>query len=225
MACAVHFRAHLSRIDSLPLRCQTCRMAPSSGDQACPFTDTRLEAGARLAEAGQVPSQIVLLRRGQVVLSASAGAGRDVSCAVRGPGTLLGLDAVLERELPYEVRALTHVAACSVGAESFKAWMGPLDSPLGVAFRLSLEETARRTGERQAVEGTSVRRVARFLCEATDDGDREAPGIPLGVLASILGMRAETLSRALAELRDRGILAPGRKICVSDPAALRRAAE
>jgi CRP-like cAMP-binding protein len=199
-------------------------MVPSGG-AVCPFTGTRVEAGATLASEGQVPSQIVFLRRGQVVLSTSAGSGRERSCAVRGPGALLGLDAVLGHELPYEVRALTHVAACTVDPEAFKAWVGPLDSPLGLAFRLSLEETARRTGERHAVEGTSVRRLARFLCETADQGDGEAPGTPLGVLASILGMRAETLSRALAELREQGILAPGRKICVSDPVALRRAAQ
>jgi CRP-like cAMP-binding protein len=199
-------------------------MLPSGG-AVCPFTDTRVEAGATLASEGQVPSKIVFLRRGQVVLSTPRGSSHERSCAVRGPGALLGLDAVLGRELPYEVRALTHVAACAVDPEAFKAWMGPLDSPLGVTFRLSLEETARRTGERHAVEGTSVRRVARFLCETTDESEGEPPSIPLGVLASILGMRAETLSRALAELRELRILAPGRKICVSDPVALRRAAQ
>lgn len=186
--------------------------------------DTRLEAGATVAREGEIPAKIVFLRRGQVVLSTPAGSGGHASCAVRGPGTLLGLDAVLDRRLPYEVRALTHVAACVVDTQSFKTWMGPLDSAFGVTLRLSLEETARRTGERQAVEGTAVRRVARFLFDAAES-DGAGPGIPLGVLASILGMRAETLSRALGDLRGQGILARERKICVVDRDALRRVAE
>jgi hypothetical protein len=38
-------------------------------------------------------------------------------------------------------------------------------------------------------------------------------------------MRAETLSRVLAELRRRGVIAPGRTICVEDPSALAKLAE
>jgi CRP-like cAMP-binding protein len=209
---------------SLPLRCQSCALLPKADAGPCPFTDLRYGAGDVLMEQGPVPPRILFLRRGQVVLSSSSSSGRDLSCAVRGAGTMLGLEAVLERPLPYAVRALTDVTLCVVDIGSFKSWIGPLDSPLGAALRLSLEETIRRAGERQAVEGTAVRRVARFLAQTTDADDAE-PDIPHGVLASVLGMRAETLSRALGELRALGALADGRRICVVDRQELRRAAE
>jgi CRP-like cAMP-binding protein len=183
------------------------------------------EAGATLAHEGQVPAQIVYLRRGQVVLSGAGAAGRNRSCAVRGAGTMLGLDAVLGRTLPYDVRALTDVAVCTAETAAFGRWLGPLDSPLGVAFCLSVGEAARRASERHALEGTALRRVARFLLQTTDGDLSPSPDIPRSVLANVLGLRAETLSRALASLRESGALGPGRRICVVDRDSLARSAD
>jgi CRP-like cAMP-binding protein len=135
---------------------------------------------------------------------------------------MLGLEGVLGRPMSYEVRALTDVAFCFLKTESFKIWIGPLDSQLGRVLRFSLEEALRRTGERHAVEGTALRRVARFLVQTAErDVSGEPPHIPHGVLATVLGMRAETLSRALSELRAAGALARGRKIRIADVGRLR----
>jgi CRP-like cAMP-binding protein len=140
---------------------------------------------------------------------------------------MLGLEGAFGHAMHYEVRALTDVALCSLDVDSFKRWIGPLDSMLGTVLRLSLEEAMRRAGERQAVEGTALRRVARFLTQATTEGPNEGEprDIPLGVLANILGMRPETLSRALSELRAAGALASGRTLRVVNREKLRLAAE
>jgi CRP-like cAMP-binding protein len=139
---------------------------------------------------------------------------------------MLGLECVLGRAMPYEVRALTDVVLCSIDIEAFKNWIGPLDSPLGSVLRLSLEEAIRRAGERHAVEGTALRRVARFLTQTTQGmNDGQPPDFPLGVLANVLAMRPETLSRALADLRAAGALAHGRSVRVVDHEKLRLAAE
>lgn len=138
---------------------------------------------------------------------------------------MLGLESVLDRAMPYEVRALTDVVLCFLDVASFKTWIGPLDSPLGSALCFSVEEAIRRVGERHAVEGTALRRVARFLAETTQENDGQAPEIPLGVLANVLAMRPETLSRALADLRQAGALGRGRSVRVVDQEKLRLAAE
>src|ERR1043165_5090182 len=83
--------------------------------------------------------------------------------------------------MPYDARTLTDAALCFLDVAAYKALLGPLDSPLGSALRFALEESIRRAGERHAVEGTAVQRVARFL---TDAGCEIANGnphdIPLG---------------------------------------------
>jgi CRP-like cAMP-binding protein len=187
--------------------------------------DARRTAGTALVEEGNVPTEVLYVRRGQVALVSRTSQGREFSCAVRGPGAMLGLEGLLGHSTSYEARALTDVTLCYIRVALFKEWIGPLDSPLGSVLLLSLEESVRRAGERQAVEGTALTRVARFLSQATDRGSDDGATIPHGVLASVLGMRAETLSRALAELRALGALAPGRKIHVVDARRLRLAAE
>jgi CRP-like cAMP-binding protein len=101
-----------------------------------------------------------------------------------------------------------------------------MDSPIGMVLRFSLDEAARRAGERHAIEGTALRRLARFLLQTNERRDGAEPiDIPLGVLASVLGMRPETLSRALSDLRTAGALAPGRSVRVVNREKLRTAAE
>jgi CRP-like cAMP-binding protein len=209
----------------LPLRCQACGLVLRSGIDACPFRDTRRGAGTILIHQGVKPSNVLYLRRGHVVLSSTAESGTEVSCAVRGPDTLLGLEAVLDLPMPYQVWALTDVVLCTLDTHAFRDWLGSEKSPIRATLLFSVAESARRVGERQALQGTAVRRVARFLlqhAEASNDG--EPLHTPHRVLAGILGMRPETLSRALAALRDSGALAVGRTVRVASKERLRAAA-
>lgn len=208
-----------------PFRCQSCGLASMARSGTCPFKDSRRPAGTSLLDAGTIPSEVLYIRRGQVALSTRTARGREVSCAVRWPGAMLGLEGVLGRPVPYEAHALTDVVLCSIEVPQFRAWLGPLDSSMGILFQHAVDESVRRENERTAVEGTAVKRVARFLVETVEQGsDHERPAIPQAVLARVLGMRAETLSRALHALRETGVLAPGRKIHVIDLRGLRAAA-
>jgi CRP-like cAMP-binding protein len=207
---------------SLPLRCQACGLVLRSGATDCPYRDAKKAAGTVLIPEGQTPESVIYLRRGQVVLSSTSASGSEVSCAVRGPNTMIGLEALLDRPIPYQVWALTDVAICTLEVDQFRTWLGEMSSPLGAALGYSLEEAARRVGERHALEGTAVRRVARFLLDhAEQDSGGESLDTPHRLLAGILGMRPETLSRALAELRDAGALAPGRSVRVTSIERLR----
>jgi len=210
----------------MPLRCQTCGLVTRSGVAECPFRDTRRAAGSVLLQQGVKPEAVVYLRRGQVVLSSNAASGAEVSCAVRGPDTLLGLELLLDQPMPYQVWALTDVAYCTLDHAAAEAWLGDRGTPAGAALTYALEESARRVGERQALQGPALRRVARFLLQHSEaDGSDEALKTPHRVLAGMLGMRPETLSRTLADLRAAGALARGRVVRVASVERLRELAE
>lgn len=211
----------------LPLRCQTCELVIRSGVDECPYRDTRRDAGSVLLYQGQKAPAILYLRRGQVVLSSTSASGAEVSCAVRGPDSLLGLEALVDSPMPYQVWALTDVVLCVLETDAFAAWVGSMKSPLGATLGFALKEASRRVGERQALQGTAVQRVARFLMQHAEAsaGGGEPLRTPQRLLAGILGMRPETLSRALSELRLAGALAAGRAgLRIRDLDRLRRLA-
>jgi CRP-like cAMP-binding protein len=210
---------------ALPLRCQSCTLVSPGAALACPFENRLAEAGTEVLKDGQGTRDIVFLRRGRVAISSRTAKGDPVPYAVRGAGSLLGLEGVLGAGVPYSVSALTDVALCAVGAPAFHDWIGSLASPLGAAFLHAVREASRRSSERQGVEGTALGRVARFLVQSSEAGGTdESDEIPLGVLAQVLRMRAETLSRALSRLRAMGALAPGRGTRISNLKRLREAA-
>ena len=202
-----------------PLRCQACPLAPRDRTP-CTFENRRSEAGQALLGEGAPPPSVFLVRRGRVVLSTRRNDGHDATYAVRGKDTLIGVEGVFERPLAYSVHALTDVLYCEKPVSDFAGWIGPLDSPAATALRLSLEETVRRTGERLAVDGPALRRVARFLVSLEGASEDESLPMALSVLASVLRMRPETLSRALGQLREAGALEPRRGVCVRDFAVL-----
>ncbi len=129
--------------------------------------------------------------------------------------------------MPHGVWALTELVACSLDLETFRGWLS-LDmagSPAGAVLSLALRAPALRAVDRQILEGPAIRRVARFLwlnLQATSSGD--PLDLQQHVVARVLGMRPETLSRALAALRKGQALARGRRLQLADPAALRRLA-
>jgi CRP-like cAMP-binding protein len=207
----------------LPLRCQSCALVAPGKASTCAFQHRRASAGETLLEPDEHPRRIVYLRRGHAVLSgATKGSGASFP-AVRGPSSLLGLESIASEALPYTARALTDVAVCTIDADSFRASLGSLESALGTTLLFALRESAKRTEDRLAVEGTALQRVARFVLQTAGSGDAEA--VPQRVLARVLGMRAETLSRVLAELKQSGALSAGRKIQVGDLERLRALAE
>lgn len=210
-------------ISALPLRCQSCRLGIASQPYPCPFHEVRRTAGSVLVQQDERSPCVWYLRRGQVVLGATNAAGSVQSSAVRGPDTLLAIEALLGEPVPYQISALTDVVLCTLDAEAFRAWVGSLGSPMGSVLELALREAGRRVAERQALEGTAVRRVSRFLLQHHDEAGANADRVPQQVLAQVLGMRPETLSRALARLRAAGAIASGRgAVRIVDVSRLRR---
>jgi CRP-like cAMP-binding protein len=63
------------------------------------------EAGSTLFSQGEVPSGIYILRSGEAALIMKSAAGRAVMCATVGPGSVLGLPAVIGKQ-PYSLSVM-----------------------------------------------------------------------------------------------------------------------
>lgn len=208
---------------SRPLRCQTCRLGAASAPSDCPFFELRKPAGAVLVQQDERSPVVWYLRRGRVVLARLDESGTEQSCAVRGPDSLLAVEALTGQPVRHQISTLTEAVLCAIDADAFRVWVGDLCTPMGAVLSLVLREHAEHVSERQGLDGTAVRRVARYLLHReAQNGD--AVSMPNNVLSHVLGMRPETLSRALARLRDARVIAPGRAVRVLDVESLRRLA-
>jgi CRP-like cAMP-binding protein len=199
----------------LPIEgCSDCALGRAA---PCPFHETRLAAGSVLVAQGEKPDRVWFVRRGTVLVSTVSGTGEETQCALRGPGSLVGLEALRDEPAGYQAWTLSEAVMCGLSSERFRAWVGPRDNPLGVVLDLALDEAAERGEERIALAGRTVERVARFLVARRRMEKRERPlRIQHQLLARMLGMRAETLSRALGKLREAGAIEDGVDVRIAD---------
>lgn len=202
--------------------CLTCGIGLASKAGPCPFRPLSVKAGTLVLLQGEVAEHVWLIKRGLVLASSVDEAGDEISCGVRGPGTLLGLESVIGRPTAFDAWAVDDLDACRLDRAGVERWLGARDSPMGVALAHALVEGGLRHDERTAVSGGAVLRVSRFLM--TRASLQIGPDEPLSLkqqhLARMLAMRPETLSRALAKLRQAGAIAEGRVIQVKNRARL-----
>ena len=219
-----------------PQRCVVCRLGASAGDDGCPFRERSFPAGSCLSlphrahdeaqEAAASPDTLWYIHRGQVVVSSSDEGGKELSCCVRGPGSLLGIESLGQRPFAFEAWCLSDVVVCRLTSDSFKDWVNGGGAPATTALAFAADEITRRAAEREVLTGSTEQRIARLLCRSAPDEEAKSWKLPIpaSVLARVLAVRAETLSRALSKLREAGALAPGRAIVVRDREVLGRAA-
>ena len=187
--------------------CAECGMARAG---SCPFHETRLAAGSVLVAQGEKPDRVWLIKRGTVLVTSVSGTGEETQCALRGPGSLIGLEALRDEASSYQAWTLSDATVCGLSADRFRQWTGPRNNPLGVVVDYALDELVERGEERIALAGRTVERVARFLVARRRLEKRDRPlRVQHQLLARMLGMRAETLSRALGKLREAGAIAEG----------------
>ena len=202
--------------------CETCAIGRASAE-GCPFHQLHWAAGTLLLRQGEVPNCVWYVRRGLVLVSSTTSAGDETECGLRGPGALVGIEALAQRPTGYEAWALSELEACRVDSPSFRGWFGDVDTPAGVTALLALDESERRRRERVVLSGRTEERVARFLVEHHRQQGAPLP-IEQKILARMLGMQPETMSRALSKLRRVGALAAGRTLEVASLTALQQVA-
>ena len=116
----------------------------------------------------------------------------------------------------YEVRALSRVKLCGIAGDAMSQWIGPERSPARAVLDLMLAESRMQREEVNFRQGDCMSRVARFaLAHAKFLADRPN-AVRKQVVARLLGMRPETLSRCLTRLEQDGVLDASRGVRVLD---------
>jgi CRP-like cAMP-binding protein len=182
--------------------------------------------GTALATQGQRLNEVLIVREGTVLVTCFTADGDEVWSSVRGPDTLIGAEVLRHGRCELDVVALTEVRLLRIAPDDFRAWIGPAHSPAATIVELLMQEVAALGRDRAMTTGTAVARIARFLRERHR---MESAGRPFDIeqriLARVLQIRPETLSRTLTKLRQDGILAPGPRLSVLDARRLSRLAD
>lgn len=194
----------------------------------------RYRRGAVLFHEGDSAENVILVRSGRVKISSYTEDGKEVVLAVREPGELLGELSAIDGGLrSATASAMEPVEALLVRDADFRAF---LEERPRVAFALletvsgKLRDADRKRVEFGAYDTTG--RVARRLVEMAerfgeelDRGVRITLPLSQQELAGWTGSSREAVSKALHQLRGRGVISTARRgITVLDLDGLRRRA-
>jgi CRP-like cAMP-binding protein len=186
------------------------------------------------AEGGAAEALFVLTR-GVVKLVHSLDSGRDVIVELVGPGEMLG-EASLTDDAVYDSSAIcVHpTEALLIPREAAQAFVASNPAAVRNVVALLHQSLVR---SHQRVEDLSVfrvrRRIVRFLLRMADWIGREERGrvvVPVALsrqeLAALVGTTIETTIRVMTDLRQEGLVAPGRRgVVLTDLATLRAVAQ
>ena len=185
-----------------------------------PSTPHELSAGMS-RELGD-ERDLVYVTEGRLLVSAVDDQGDEIVSALRGPGSIVGLERILDVVVPYQLWALTDAHVETIPLDRVKEWLAEsVGEPAKSLVRSALEATGASVRERTTLHGRVLTRVAKLLADATSgDGTLRLPRF---VMARILSMRPETLSRALKELETRGAIPLKPRLKIVNPEALKQA--
>ena len=190
--------------------------------------------GALMCLEGEPATHVFILVDGWVKIRSVTGDGRELVLALRGQGDVIGeLAGEATGYRTATVQAIGTVRSLIVGYEKFSSF---LDSHLGAGHAYRRTFAQRWNDTESLLRSRSVtngaQRLARLVLDlAARHGagtDREVHlAMPLTQveLASMAGMSRATLTRALSNWRQRGIIRTGqRDMTITDLAALRKIA-
>jgi CRP-like cAMP-binding protein len=194
------------------------------------------ERGDILLRRGETADRVIVVLSGRVKVSVTTGTGREVVLTFRGPGSLLG-DQALVDESPRSatVTAVEPVEILVASVSGFRNYLAAHPQvALAMLATLSgrLRESDRRLAEYAAAD--TLGRICGRLVELCETDGRVQEGetgvrITLPItqeeLAGWTGASIEATAKALRTLRSLGWVATGRRaIDVQDVAALRERA-
>jgi CRP-like cAMP-binding protein len=195
--------------------CAACSLGIASGGR-CRLSPATRESGSTICAQGERPRTVYFVKEGFVSLSAVSPRGAELLLSLRGPSSLLCTEAMQNEASSFEVRALSRVKVCGIGADAMLQWIGPERSASRVVMDLLLTEGRQQRDEVNWRQGDCLSRVARFaLAHARFLADRPN-AVRKQVVARLLAMRPETLSRCLTRLEKDGVVDASRGVRVLD---------
>lgn len=188
--------------------CESCGIGHASGLGAggfCPFVDEAHRPGDELYAEGDAVHHVWFVKQGTVVLSRKRTDARgDRVRTVRFAGGFVGLEALVSPAYIDTARVTSGAVLCRATCDGFEQWLGPKGTPARTALEASVRAMVADLPPRAAADGSAEQRVAEWL---TYESQQQTLHLPRRVIADLLGMRPETLSRALAALAARGAIA------------------
>lgn len=189
----------------------------------------RVAKSAVIFEQGEPVTHFYIVLSGWVKIFRPRADGTEAVIEVFGPGESFAEAALfMPGGYPASAQAVEEGCVLRIPADS---WIDKLrERPeLAAAMLSALAAQLKRLAGRIETAGgrTASRRAAEFLLKVCPPGDGgEAPRVRLPyekhLIANRLGMKPETLSRALAVLRRHGAVVEGRDARIVDREALRR---
>ena len=184
--------------------CETCPVGKASGPSRCPFSDRRWQPGEVVQLEGASADAVGFVRRGAVVLARSTDGGGEIVHAVRSAGDFIGLESLVRPTYLDTARAITTTTVCRASHEVVDDWLGAPGTPARLALEQMLRTSSTDNPRGARPDGRAVARVARWILADHHAGN--GARVPRRIVAGLLGMAPETLSRALAELARRGAI-------------------
>ena len=205
--------------------CTRCPVGIASGVAErgrCPFVARKRQAGAVLHVAGDAVERVWFIKSGAVLVTRSIDEeqAEGTPWAIRRSGSFLGLEGLVGAGHLESARALTDVTLCGAPLEDVEDWVDARRAASRVLLDAALRSGVRERPLRGNADGTAPQRTAAWLL--SNASQRFSGTIPRRVMAGLLGMRPETLSRALRTLAAQGAIRHGRRaVEVLDRAQLR----
>jgi CRP-like cAMP-binding protein len=190
--------------------------------------------GQAILSEGQVADSVILLKSGTVKVTSTTSGGDEVVLGFRGPGELLGEQAVVDGSpRSATVVAVGPLGYLSASASDFRRFL--VDNPRVSRLLISVLSRRLREAGRAQVEyaaADTVGRVSARLLELAEHYGEPAEGgvrvtLPLTQqeLAGWAGASLEATTRALRQLRELGWIETARReMVIRDASALRRRA-
>jgi CRP-like cAMP-binding protein len=188
------------------------------------MVDRRRSAGALLYAAGELAERVWYVKHGVVLLSRDADEGgtSGVAWAVRRAGSLVGVEALVRATYLDTARTVTDTVVCAATREQVDVWLRTNEPAARALLDCVLLAACADAPRRAGADGTARQRVAAWLLDQPSGASAgSTAGLPRNVIAGLLGMLPETLSRALASLAKAGAIGVTRqRVEIRDVAVL-----
>lgn len=192
------------------------------------FTVRSYRAGEAVGTPEEIGNSLFLVAGGRVQLYRNTRDGRRFVVATLGPGSIFGEDSVLGGLEPN---------ASAVALEAGTVWIMPCQRVLELSSREAMftfglmQAMGQRVVEaenrlEQMAYSTIAARLAALLLDLAGDARNGVVRATHQELADMLGTWRETISKALQDLRRRGLVSSGRRaLTLLDREGLRTVAE